>query len=105
MIKLESYNTNIIEKNRVLHIVESCQDDYITIGHILTNNNLKLNCFFLKQSKYFLYGFLNLYNLDNSPYNLPNNEIDYLKEWHNLLSQQLVEIFLKHFYNLKKTNH
>lgn len=100
VIKLESYNTNIIEKNRVLHIVESCQDDYITIGHILTNNNLKLNCFFLKQSKYFLYGFLNLYNLDNSPYNLPNNEIDYLKEWHNLLSQQLVELFLKHFYNL-----
>ena len=26
--------------------------------------------------------------------NLPNNEIDYLKEWHNLLSQQLVELFL-----------
>lgn len=101
VIRLESYNIHSIEKNRILQILESCQNDYITIGHILTNDDLNLNSFFLKQPRYFLYGFLNLYNIDNAPHNLSDSEIDYTKEWQKMLSQQLVNLSFMHFYNLQ----
>lgn len=101
VIRLESYNIHDMKKNRILQILESCQNDYIIIGYILTNDDLKLNSFFLKQPKYFLYGFLNLYNIDNAPHNLSDNEIDYTKEWQKMLSQQLVNLSFMHFYNLQ----
>jgi hypothetical protein len=101
VIRLESYNIHSIEKNRILQILESCQNDYITIGYILTNNDLNLNSFFLKQPKYVLYGFLNLYNSDNAPHNLSDKETNYTKEWHKILSQQLVNLSFMHFYNLQ----
>lgn len=100
VIRLESYNIHSIENNRILQILESCQNDYITIGHILTNDDLNLNSFFLKQPKYVLYGFLNLYNIDNAPRNLSDKEINYTNEWQKMLSQQLVNLSFKHFYNL-----
>ena len=100
VIRLESYNIHSIEKNRILQILESCQNDYITIGHILTNDALSLNSFFLKQPKYVLYGFLNLYNIDNAPRNLSDQEINYTNKWQKMLSQQLVSLSFKHFYNL-----
>ena len=101
VIRLENYNIYNLNKNRVLNILEACKDDYITIGYILTNDNIKLNSFFLKQFQYCPYAFLNLYNANISSHNITDYSIDYTKQWQEILANQLVNIFFKHFYNLQ----
>jgi len=99
VIKFESYNTHQIDKNRILNILDSCKNDYITIGYILTSNDIRLNIFLLTQFEYSLFAFLNLYNINASPNQLSDEDTDYTKEWQEMLSNQLVNIFFKHFHN------
>lgn len=101
VIILENYNIHSLEKNRILKILEACKDDYITTAYILTNDDIRLNCFLLTYQQYSLYGFLNLYNINTSPHNLSDEEIDYTKEWEDILSNQLVNLYFLHFYNLQ----
>jgi len=101
VIKFESYNTHQIDKNRILNILDSCKNDYITIGYILTSNDIRLNIFLLTQFEYSLFAFLNLYNIDASPNQLSDEDTDYTKEWQEMLSNQLVNIFFKHFHNVR----
>lgn len=99
LINCESYNTHSIEKNRIIKILESCEDDYITIGEILTNDNIKLNCFFLKHYEYSIFGFANLYNKDTG--SLPEENYE---QWIEILSNQLVNIFFTQFNSLNYKN-
>ncbi len=101
VINLENYNIHQLEKNNIIKILENCKSDYITTAYILTNDNIKLNCFFLTMQEYSIYGFVNLYNIDSAPHNLSDNEYDYTQEWNNMLSKQLINLFFKHFYNLQ----
>lgn len=94
IINWETYNTNLIEKNRIIRLLEECRNDYITIGEILTSNNIKLNCYLLKNNEYSIFGFCNLYMLDR----LNINE-SYAKEFLELLSQQLLDIVFTHLQN------
>ena len=48
IINSEIYNINLLEKNRIFRLLKECKNDYITIGEILTSNNIKLNCYLLK---------------------------------------------------------
>jgi hypothetical protein len=97
----ENYNIHSVKKNRILQILEACKDDYITTAYILTDNDIRLNCFLLRHQQYSLYGFLNLYNIDTSPHNLFDEEINYTKEWENMLADQLINLYFRHFYNLQ----
>ncbi|WP_419777844.1 hypothetical protein [Malaciobacter marinus] len=94
IINWETYNTNLVEKNRVIRLLEECRNDYITIGEILTSNNIKLNCYLLKNNEYFIFGFCNLYMLDRL-----NIDESYAKEFLELLSQQLLDIVFTHLQN------
>jgi len=100
VIKYETYNTYIVnEKNRILQILDTCKNDYITIGEILTNKEIKLNCYFLKSNQYSLFGFCNLYNQEHLILR-NNNDIKIFE----ILSKQLVDIYFHHFYNFYYKN-
>jgi len=101
VIVLENYNIHSIEKNRILKILEACKDDYITTAYILTNKDIRLNSFLLTYQQYSLYGFLNLYNIDSSPHNLSDEKINYTKQWEDMLSSQLTNLYFQHFDNLR----
>lgn len=94
IINWDTYNTNLVEKNRVIRLLEECKNDYITIGEILTSSNIKLNCYLLKNYEYSIFGFCNLYMLDRL-------DIDesYAKQFLELLSQQLLDIVFAHLQN------
>ena len=94
IINWETYNTNLVEKNRVIRLLEECRNDYITIGEILTSNNIKLNCYLLKNNEYSIFGFCNLYMLDRL-----NIDESYAKQFLELLSQQLLDIVFTHLQN------
>ena len=91
IINWETYNTNLVEKNRIIRLLEECKNDYITIGEILTSSNIKLNCYLLKNNEYSIFGFCNLYMLDRL-----NIDESYAKEFLELLSQQLLDIVFYH---------
>lgn len=94
IINWETYNTNLVEKNRIIRLLEECRNDYITMGEILTSSNIKLNCYLLKNNEYSIFGFCNLYLLDRL-------DIDesYAKQFLELLSQQLLDIVFTHLQN------
>lgn len=94
IINWEAYNTNLVEKNRIIRLLEECKNDYITIGDILTSSNIKLNCYLLKNNEYSIFGFCNLYMLDRL-----NIDESYAKEFLELLSQQLLDIVFTHLQN------
>lgn len=94
IINWDTYNTNLVEKNRIIRLLEECKNDYITIGEILTSNNIKLNCYLLKNNEYSIFGFCNLYMLDRL-----NIDESYAKQFLELLSQQLLDIVFTHLQN------
>lgn len=94
IINWETYNTNLVEENRIIKLLKECKNDYITIGEILTGNNIKLNCYLLKNNEYSTFGFCNLYMLDRL-----NIDESYAKEFLELLSQQLLDIVFTHLQN------
>jgi hypothetical protein len=94
IINWETYNTNLVEKNRIIRLLEECKNDYITVGEILTCNNIKLNCYLLKNNEYSIFGFCNLYMLDRL-----NIDESYAKQFLELLSQQLLDIVFSHLQN------
>jgi len=94
IINWETYNTNLVEKNRISKILEKCKDDYITVGEVLTSENIKLNCYLLKNNEYFIFGFCNLFMLDRL-----NIDESYAKQFLELLSQQLLDIIFSHLQN------
>ncbi len=97
VILLESYNTHQINRNRILNILDACQNDYITVGTILVHNDIKLNVFLLTQFDYNLFAFLNLYDIDSAPHSLSDSEINYTQQWEEIVTKQLVNIFFIHF--------
>ncbi len=99
VIKYEDYHFYNTD-NGILKILSNCQNDYITIGYILTHSDIRLNCFLLREFKYSLFAFLNLYNIDSEPHQLSDKNYDYTKEWQEMLANQLVNIFFKHFSSL-----
>ncbi|WP_164469115.1 hypothetical protein [Aliarcobacter cryaerophilus] len=94
IINWETYNTNLIESNRITRLLEECKNDYITIGDILTDNNIKLNCYLLKNNEYSIFAFCNLFMLDRL-----NIDESYAKQFLELLSQQLLDILFYHLQN------
>ncbi|MDD2367819.1 MAG: hypothetical protein PHQ90_00875 [Sulfuricurvum sp.] len=98
IIAIENYNPLYIHEYRIVKILKACKNDYITCGEILTHVSIKLNCILLTKFEYSLFAFLNLYNVHSTP-NVSNENIDYAKEWQEMLANQLVNIFFKHFYN------
>ncbi|WP_323585978.1 hypothetical protein [Aliarcobacter butzleri] len=94
IINWEIYNINLLEKNRIIRLLKECKNDYITIGEILTSNNIKLNCYLLKNNEYSIFGFCNLHVLDRL-----NIDESYAKEFLELLSQQLLDIVFYHLQN------
>ena len=94
IINSEIYNINLLEKNRIFRLLKECKNDYITIGEILTSNNIKLNCYLLKNNEYSIFGFCNFYMLDRL-----NIDESYAKEFLELLSQQLLDIVFTHLQN------
>jgi len=103
IIRHDVYNihSHSFTQNRIIRILEECKDDYILVGQILTNKNIKLNIFLLKFFKYSIFGLLNLYELDSSPHNLQSKNMDYTNEWNNMISKQMIDIFFLHFSNLQ----
>lgn len=97
VILLESYNTQQINRNRILNILDACQNDYITVGTILVHNDIKLNVFLLTQFDYSLFAFLNLYDIDSASHGLSDSEINYTQQWEEIVTKQLVNIFFMHF--------
>lgn len=90
-----SSNKRYTKVNRLL---EECSNDYIVIGNILTSQNISLDTYFLTQRKYAIYGFLNLYNIDSAPNDSINDDnVDYVKQWKEMLAKQLVNIYVEHF--------
>ncbi len=84
--------------DRLNKIITNCQDDYTIMGQIFTSNDINLNIYFLTTKKYSIYGFINLYNYDSSPQQISTNDkIDYVKQWQEMLSNQLVAIIFEHF--------
>ena len=98
IIAIENYNPLYIHEYRIVKILKACKNDYITCGEILTHVSIKLNSILLTKFEYSLFAFLNLYNVHSSP-NVSNENIDYVKEWQEMLANQLVNIFFKHFYH------
>jgi len=101
IINNEDYNLYNKANNNIIKILDNCKEDYILIATILTTTNIGLNCFLLTDFRYAIYGFCNLYNIDSKPHNLIDEDIDYTKQWEELISKQLVNIYFKHFYNLQ----
>jgi len=94
IINWDTYNTNLVEKNKIIRLLEECKNDYITVCEILTYNNIKLNCYLLKNNEYSIFGFCNLYMLDRL-----NIDESYAKQFLELLSQQLLDIVFTHLQN------
>ncbi|MDD3501602.1 MAG: hypothetical protein PHE19_04180 [Candidatus Cloacimonetes bacterium] len=103
LIAIETFNPNYIGENRITKILQTCKNDYITCGKILTSEYIKLNCFLLTKFEYSLFAFLNLFDLHSQP-NRSDDSIDYTKVWNEMLSNQLVNIFFKHFHSLHNKN-
>jgi hypothetical protein len=98
LIDLETYNPYQKSYERIHKIIKECANDYVIMGNILTSNSIRLNTYFLTQKEYTIYGFLNLYNLDSAPnYSISDDNTDYVKQWKEMLSNQLVNIFFEHF--------
>ncbi|ABV67395.1 hypothetical protein Abu_1135 [Aliarcobacter butzleri RM4018] len=95
IINWETYNTNLVEENRIIKLLKECKNDYITIGEILTGNNIKLNCYLLKNNEYSTFAFCNLFMLDRL-----NIDESYAKQFLELLSQQFLDIIFSHLKNL-----
>ncbi|MDX4058634.1 hypothetical protein Q6A77_08135, partial [Aliarcobacter skirrowii] len=94
IINWETYNTNLVEENRIIKLLKECKNDYITIGEILTGNNIKLNCYLLKNNEYSTFAFCNLFMLDRL-----NIDESYAKQFLELLSQQFLDIIFSHLKN------
>ena len=90
-----SYYYNEKSYLRINRLLNELQDDYSVIGEILTSEDIKFNTYFLSNSKYCHYGFLNIVSTQIHFSGLANNqEFYYRKQWFELLSNQTVNIFL-----------
>ncbi len=103
VIRIEESNQYFIfneNKNyvRINKILKECRNDYTIVGNILTSKNLKLDTYFLTKKEFAIYGFLNLYDLDSAPsYDITDDNEDYVNQWNEMLSSQLVNVFFEHF--------
>lgn len=103
LIEKEIFSTHYVGENRIVKILGACKNDYKICGGILTSEHIKLNCFLLTQFEYSLFAFLNLFDIHSQP-NRSDDSIDYTKVWNEMLSNQLVNIFFKHFHSLHNKN-
>lgn len=91
----KSYYYNDKTYSRINKLIEECSDDYLLIGELFTNNNIRFNTYLLSHPTYTIFGFLNIiYEYRNYP-NIKSKDFDYEKSWLNVLSIQIQEIFFK----------
>lgn len=96
--KSHYYNEN--SYTRINSLLIEIKDDYFVIGEILSSWDIRFNTYLLSNSKYCLFGFLNIVTMDIYLNNLINEyDFDYNKQWLDMLSNQIVNIFISSLLN------
>ena len=103
LIKYELSNSYYYDENsysRVNRLLDELKDDFFVVGEILTSRDIRFNTYLLSNSKYCLFGFLNIVTKDIYLNNLINEyDFDYSKQWLDMLSNQIVNIFISTLLN------
>ena len=102
---LRSHYYNEDSYPRINRLLIELKDDYFIIGDILSSRDIRFNTYLLSNSKYCLYGFLNIVTKDIYLNNLMNEDtFDYNKQWLDMISNQTVNIFIPTLLNNDKNN-
>lgn len=108
LIKYELSNSYYYDENsysRVNRLLDELKDDFFVVGEILTSRDIRFNTYLLSNSKYCLFGFLNIVTKDIYLNNLINEyDFDYSKQWLDMLSNQTVNIFISTLLNNDKND-
>lgn len=108
LIKYELSNSYYYDENsysRINSLLIELKDDFFVVGEILTSRDVRFNTYLLSNSKYCLFGFLNIVTMDIYLNNLINEyDFDYSKQWLDMISNQTVNIFISSLLNNSKND-
>lgn len=100
-----SYYYNEASYLRINKLLFECIDSFLVNGEILCSRDIKFNTYLLSNSKYCHYGFLNIVTMHLTLNNLINEyDFDYNKQWLDILSNQIVNIFISTLLNNDKND-
>ncbi|QDF30299.1 hypothetical protein [Halarcobacter anaerophilus] len=97
IIENEKFNLNKEHSpNRIIEILEKCQNDSIIINELLNNFNIKLNVYLLTHPIYSQFGLLNLIE-KNIKSNTNLNKHNYIQKCQESIIKQIIDLYFSHY--------